>query len=361
MQNAGLAAPEESSRLEITTYWTACPDQELLRLFVEERNGTAFAAIVHRHGPMVLGVCRRVLRNAQDAEDAFQAAFLVLVLKARSMREPKLLSSWLHGVALRTAQHSRVRDARRSRREWEAAYISFVGSGESVSRWEKLRERLDAELQALPKKYRAPLILCYLEGKSHAEAARLLGWPSGSMSARVARGRDLLRRRLAGRDREIDACVFPLLLGCSIELVPLPTQLVHDTVAAALAAVPGFATAGAGVASGILPVSEASSCNPRPARSARRIRLFLAIVAVLLGFSAAAFALGWAEILRHAKSSKFSAWRVPNSASPTIDCDWRRSASRLFEGRSGLTWPAPFSFMLPPVTGEPIIPIPICL
>ncbi len=291
MQNAGLVAPEESSRSEVTSFWSTRPDQELLRLFVEERNGAAFAAIVHRHGPMVLGVCRRVLRSMQDAEDAFQTSFLVLVDKASSLREPRLLSSWLHGVALRTAQHLRVRDARRSRRELEAAYASFVGGCESASRWEELRQRLDAEIQALPKKYRAPLVLCYLEGKTHEEAARSLGWPSGSMSARVARGRELLRRRLMGRDREMYACVFPFIFGCSIEKAPVPGQLANRLVTAALATGPGSAILGASVAPGLQPVSEVSLCNSSYARVAQRLRLVLAIVAVLLGFSAVAYAI----------------------------------------------------------------------
>jgi RNA polymerase sigma factor (sigma-70 family) len=291
MQNAGLVAPEESSRSEGTNFWSTRPDQELLRLFVEEHNGAAFAAIVHRHGPMVLGVCRRVLHSMQDAEDAFQTSFLVLVAKASSMREPRLLSSWLHGVALRTAQHLRVRDARRSRRELEAAYVSIVGSRESTSRWGELRQRLDAEMQALPKKYRAPLVLCYLEGKTHEEAARSLGWPSGSMSARVARGRELLRRRLAGCDREMHACVFPFLFVCSIEQAPVPSQLANYTVAAALGAYTASAISEANVGPDMQPVSRVSLRDSEHARVAQRLRLFLAVVAVLLGFSAVAYAI----------------------------------------------------------------------
>jgi len=288
----------------VAAFWESRPDQELIRLFVEERNGAAFAAIVHRHGSMVLGVCRRVLRSMQDAEDAFQAAFLVLVHKASSMREPKLLASWLHGVALRTAQHARARDMRRSRHEREAANMSSMGSREPGGRWEELRERLDAELQALPNKYRSPLVLCYLEGKTHAEAARLLGWPAGSISARVARGRELLRRRLAGRDQEMHACIFPFLLGCAIDHSPLSSQLVQDTVAAALAALPGSAPGGQAVVAPIDALSETSLGSSSRARFWGPLKLFLAVLVILMSFGALAYAVAGPDFLGAHKDTR---------------------------------------------------------
>ena len=173
----------------------ALPDGDLLERFVRQHEEAAFAVLVQRHGPMVLSVCERVLRHSQDADDAFQVTFIVLAQKAHRLRRPGLLANWLYGVAYRTAMHARQRAARRSEREREAAKLS-VPSNDPEREALALHRVLDEELHRLPEKYRAPLVLCYLEGKTNKEAARLLGWPSGSMAHRLARGRDLLRKRL---------------------------------------------------------------------------------------------------------------------------------------------------------------------
>src|SRR5215469_142729 len=170
-------------------------DRELLERFLGQRDESAFAALVHRHGPMVLGVCRRVLNDWQRAEDAFQVTFLVLARKADSLTRPELLANWLHGVAYRIALKARSHDARQRAHERQAAAMLPTASQPSGSARE-LREVLDKELDRLPEKYRAPLILCYLEGKTNEETARLLNAPIGSMSDRLARGRGLLRARL---------------------------------------------------------------------------------------------------------------------------------------------------------------------
>src|SRR5438309_359245 len=146
-------------------------DGQLLEAYRTRREQAPFEALVRRHGPMVWGVCRRILRHAQDAEDAFQATFLVLVRKAGSLEQPHLLASWLHGVAYRTAQHARTRAARRCLHEREAAAMSAAAPNLDPVHQEQLA-RLDEELGRLPDKYRAPLVLCYLEGLTHAEAAR---------------------------------------------------------------------------------------------------------------------------------------------------------------------------------------------
>jgi RNA polymerase sigma-70 factor (ECF subfamily) len=144
---------------------------------------------------MVLGVCRRVLNDWQSAEDAFQVTFLVLARKADSLTRPGLLANWLHGVAYRTALKARSRAVRQGVHERQAAAMSPAEFRPNRSVVE-LREVLDEELGRLPEKYRAPLVLCYLEGKTNEEAARLLHWPPGSMSARLARARALLRTGL---------------------------------------------------------------------------------------------------------------------------------------------------------------------
>ena len=175
-------------------------DGHLLRRFASDRDEEAFAVLVRRHGPLVLRVCRRVLGGAQDAEDAFQATFLVLARKAGSIRDPGLLGNWLYGVASRIARRARVvankRQARETRmRRLPAAPASASVAGESAD----LRLVLDEELSRLPEKYRLAAGLCYLEGKTNEEAARLLCWPTGTVKGRLARARDLLRQRLIRR------------------------------------------------------------------------------------------------------------------------------------------------------------------
>jgi RNA polymerase sigma factor (sigma-70 family) len=173
-------------------------DAQLVELFLARRDEAAFAALVHRHGPMVLGVCRRLLNDPHDAEDAFQATFLVLVRRASSIRPRAHVGPWLHGVARRTALKARSSAARRSRAEHEAAQrrpqAILPGGPEG-----ELRPLLDEELSCLPENYRAALVLCLLEGRSRNEAAGLLGWREGTLSGRLARAKQLLGNRLLRR------------------------------------------------------------------------------------------------------------------------------------------------------------------
>src|SRR5262245_53204145 len=151
------------------------PDQDLVGAFVATRSEAAFAALLRRHGPMVLGVCRRVLGNPHDAEDAFQATFLVLARKAARLRDRPLLSRWLYGVAQRTARKALTARARRARHEREAAAPAPRDPLAELSVREAQR-LVDQELARLPGKYQAPLLLCCLEGLARDEAARQLGW-----------------------------------------------------------------------------------------------------------------------------------------------------------------------------------------
>jgi RNA polymerase sigma factor (sigma-70 family) len=162
-------------------------DAELLQRFVTQRDEAAFAALVRRYGPPVFGVCRRVLHHWQDAEDAFQATFLVLVHKARSIAQPQLLGNWLYGVAYYTAKNAKVSALRRRRRERRVMQMSqdSLMADEEVRR--ELRWLLDEELSRLPEKYRVPVVLCELHGKSRKEVAHLLGCPEGTVSSRLAR------------------------------------------------------------------------------------------------------------------------------------------------------------------------------
>jgi RNA polymerase sigma factor (sigma-70 family) len=172
-------------------------DEHLLHKFSADRDEGCFHALLRRHGPMVLGVCRAVLRNESDAEDAFQATFLILARKAASVRVAASLSSWLHGVAYRTALSVRAEFARRRKHE-RRAVASEASAPEDLS-WGDVQRVLHEELDRLSEAYRAPLILCYLQGETQDDAARLLGLPKGTLKGRLERGRALLRTRLVRR------------------------------------------------------------------------------------------------------------------------------------------------------------------
>jgi RNA polymerase sigma factor (sigma-70 family) len=174
----------------------ALTDGQLLERFLARRDEAAFEALVKRHGPMVLGVCRRVLGNAADAEDAFQATFLVLVRKAHAVRPRELVGNWLHGVAYRTALRARSAAAQRRAKERQVVPMPRQETPPDET-WRDVQPVLDRELNGLPEKYRVPIVLCDLEGKTRRQAARQLGWPEGTLSCRLARGRALLARRLA--------------------------------------------------------------------------------------------------------------------------------------------------------------------
>lgn len=156
-------------------------DGELLRRFAAGRDEAAFARLVERHGPMVLGVCRRALRDPHDVEDAFQAAFFVLARRAGSVRRAESLAGWLYRVAYRIAVQARAERARRRFHERQGHDMRRAAPSAAAT-WDELRPILDEELQALPDKYRLPVVLCYLEGQTLAEAAADLGWPSATPS-----------------------------------------------------------------------------------------------------------------------------------------------------------------------------------
>jgi len=218
------------------------PDRELLRRFVEFHEELAFTTLMLRHGPMVLGVCRRVLRQTQDAEDAFQATFLLFARGAREIRNPDSIGGWLHGVALRTA--SKLRSKITHRPQAVGAAIRPEGStpaaGQSASdpieeaTWKELRVVLDEELDRLPPELRVPLVLCYLEGRTQDEGASQLGWTRRVFRRRLEKGRARLARRLAGRGVSLSAALFGVLL--SHEAPAMTASLWAPVLRAAVAA-----------------------------------------------------------------------------------------------------------------------------
>jgi RNA polymerase sigma factor (sigma-70 family) len=221
-----------------------CPlaDRELLDRFVTRRDETAYAALVGRHGPMVLRLCLRVLQNQHDAEDAFQATFFVLSQKAASLLPQRSLSGWLYSVAYRIAQKARIDAARRRKHEGRAAITQAVDPLDQIT----LREAyavLDKELARLPDKFRVPLVLCYLEGLTRDEAAQQLGLPASTLKGRLDQARERLRARLAARGL---ALAGPLVAGIFSEgtaSAALPSVLLDSTVDAAMAVAAGGATA----------------------------------------------------------------------------------------------------------------------
>jgi RNA polymerase sigma factor (sigma-70 family) len=213
-------------------------DADLLDQFHTRRDETAFTTLVQRHGPMVLGVCRRILRNDADAEDAFQGTFLLLAVRAGRIRKPSSLASWLHGVARRLAARARARARRRAETERRAAAERATPAGATA--WRDLEEALDDTLAGLPPRYRVPLVLCYLQGNTQEEVARLLGRPLGTVRSCLARGRVLLRARLVRRGVALSSgAVAAALLAGAAEAVPVSGALMRAT-----------ATAAAGLASG---------------------------------------------------------------------------------------------------------------
>jgi RNA polymerase sigma factor (sigma-70 family) len=207
------------------------PDARLLERFVAGRDQAAFAALVRRHGPVVLGVCQRVLGDAPDADDAFQTTFLVLARKAASLGRPALVGNWLYGVAYRTAARARSEAARRRGRERPLVEMPITESEAEVV-WRDLRPVLDDELSRLPAKYRLPLVLCYLEGRTAGEAARLLGCPRGTVLSRLARGRERLRPRLIRRGLALSTGLLATLLSETPLTAAVPPSLIEEAIQA---------------------------------------------------------------------------------------------------------------------------------
>src|SRR5262245_12968535 len=193
-------------------------DGDLLARYLANRDADAFAALVRRHGPMVRGVCRRILRHDHDAEDAFQATFLVLVRKANTIQPKDVVGNWLYGVAYQTAVRARVIAAKRRGHETNSAEVAEPIATIDNRELCDILPLLDKKLNALPDKYRAPIILCDLEGKTRKEAALHLGWPEGTVAGRLARGRWILARRLGQLIGTLSVALSAEATAC----VPLP-------------------------------------------------------------------------------------------------------------------------------------------
>jgi len=226
-------------------------DADLLGCFVSEGNAGAFEALIRRHGPMVLGVCRRILGNEADADDAFQATFLVLVRKAASIRPRRLVGHWLYGVAYRTAKKARAMSDKR--RSMEARARRPEATEVSRSEWIDV---LDDELSRLPEKFRTIVVLCELQGKTLAQAAELLGCPVGTVASRLARGRDLLGQRLRDRGMTVSGAGLAAVLSGNTGGASVSGALVTSTGKAAMLFAAGESMAGGAVSTGAAVLAE---------------------------------------------------------------------------------------------------------
>jgi RNA polymerase sigma factor (sigma-70 family) len=231
MANRIQAALEQVRALLETRRVLEQDDAQLLERFLNWQDEAAFTALVRRHGPMVLGVCRRVLGGLTDAEDAFQVTFLTLACKARTLRRRPALGSWLYRVGYHIALRARSNAQRRRAQERQTPPV-VRPDPEAEASWRELLPILDDELNRLPEKLRAPLVVCCLEGKTNEEAARVLGWPLGSVSKRLARGRELLRQRLARHSFVLAGAGLAVLGDQALAAVPL--KLADTTVGTAV-------------------------------------------------------------------------------------------------------------------------------
>jgi RNA polymerase sigma factor (sigma-70 family) len=255
-------------------------DRQLLEDFTAGRDEAAFAALVARHGPLVLRVCRRMLAHEQDAEDAFQATFLVLARHTGSIRRREALAAWLHGVAYRTAMRAKRSAARR--RNHEARFRSLAPAAASNPTWNDVQAVLDEEIQRLPAPFRAAFVLCVLEGRSGPEAAAELGVKPGTVSSRLTRARQRLRQRLAQRGIQLSVLLAAVSVAESTARAAVPGALAQAAVDSGLLAAAGGAAVG-----GIPSRVAALSAGVTRAMLLTRIKAASSVLLLAVGLAAA--------------------------------------------------------------------------
>lgn len=305
-------------------------DAELWRQFVHDRKDSAFELILRRHGPMVMGVCRRVLGATSDAEDAFQATFLLLVQRGTAIRSPERLASWLYGVAHRIAVKARSRGHRRRQQtvSVEGEILPELSRQEGTSQefaWRELLEVLDQELSALPDSQRLPLILCYLQGKTNIEAADQLGWPRGSISGRLSKARAVLRRRLVRRGLPLSAALLAYLLNKKATATPLPALLAEYTLNAMRSVARGSASPNDAVSPAIMRLLP-STPMPRSGWHYLAATLLLVVLLILGSLGAASLATRGRQRPRGHASDPVEFPREHSGQTPALpgskpDCD----------------------------------------
>jgi RNA polymerase sigma factor (sigma-70 family) len=302
-------------------------DEHLLAEFLAHRSDGAFAEIVRRHGPMVRGVCRRVLANEHDADDAAQAVFLVLVRKAESVRPMARLGNWLYGVAVNVAR--RARDAGLRRRALELTTDVPGRAAERDPERADLRAVIDEELSALPGAYRAAVVACDLEGRTRSEAAGALGWSEGTVASRLARGRALLADRLARRGLAVPAVA---LAGA---LAPAAAEAVPNVSLSVLV-------------SGPSPAAEALATEVLKAMTTSKLQTGLVTCAALLALTATGAATVWA-------CSGFDPLLAPPKSAPK-PFPLESAETRAHSARAAEAWVREAPREVPPMGDKPGAP-----
>jgi len=266
-------------------HWT---DAQILERFVAYGEEAAFRILMQRHGPMVLATCRRILHDAHAAEDAFQATFVVLARKAGSVREKTALGSWLYRVAYHIAVNERARAAKQRVREREVAEMSTGNEAPEILDGE-LRRVMDEELNLLPEKYRAPLVLCLLEGKTHEEAARELRWPTGSMSRRLDRAKQLLEARLVRRGVALSGAALVQTVAVEAAPAAVPPMLMNATARAMVALTAAQGTAASLVSARVAVMADGALRFLAPVK----LKTVAAILLMMLGLASVGAAAFW--------------------------------------------------------------------
>jgi cytochrome c peroxidase len=320
-------------------------DRQLLQRFSSHRDQEAFGALLRRHGSMVLNVCRGVLGNEVDAEDAFQATFLVLARNAAGIRKTSSVGSWLHGVAYRTALKARAQSAVRRKNEARAA-ASDVSGPDDLS-WREIQEILHQELAGIAERYRVPLVACYLEGKTQDEAARQLGLAKSTLKERLERGRSLLRTRLVRRGLGPVAGLLAAAWPCATAPAQVPVALAASTIQAAGLWTAGQVPAPSLISTTALALTE-GVLKPGSLAVVKTAALVTALAAVLaVGFGGATLATsGGAEPPRPAAAEKKPAepsatrtLRLPETPYHYADVDlpphFKTPAARSFDNTPG--------------------------
>ncbi len=262
------------------------PDHELLERFAGHRDEAAFAALLRRHGPMVLGVCRSVLHDLHDAEDAFQAAFLLLSQKAASIHRREAVSGWLYRVAYHAAVRAKANAARRRILEKRAVIMPSADPVLDLSLRE-VRAVLFEELERLPEEYRRPLVLCGLEEKTLEEAARLLGWTKWAVKGRLQRGRELLRARLQRRGLEFPAVLATTALALNSASGQVPGALTETTLRAAVTVAASGGVIGGAVSAEVAALVKGASKAMFRSKVKAVLVLVFALGMAVVGFAAA--------------------------------------------------------------------------
>jgi cytochrome c peroxidase len=258
------------------------PDRHLLRQFTDRLDHAAFGTLLRRHGPMVLDVCRGVLSNEADAEDAFQATFLILARRAASIRKTGSVGSWLHGVAYRTALKARARSAARQKNE--ARVPARHDSKPDDLTWREMQEILHEELTGLAERYRVPLVACYLEGKTQDEAAAQLGMARSTLKERLERGRALLRARLVRRGLGPVALLLATAWPSASASANLPVNLAPATIQAAIQLTSGQAAASSALSANVASLMEGVLKPMTHAPTKAAVILTAVFAALTLGF-----------------------------------------------------------------------------